>query len=66
MMFFFWKYAKLNVFLICVHKPKTTIKMKREYKNFYIKGKKKKYGCVTHLYVFLDLIIFTRLSNANI
>ena len=29
MIFLFWKYAKLNVFLICVYKPKNTIKMKR-------------------------------------
>ena len=29
MMFLFWKYAKLKVFLICVHKPKTTNKLKR-------------------------------------
>ena len=29
MMLLFWKHAKLNIFLMCVSKSKTTIKMKR-------------------------------------
>ena len=28
-MFLFWKYAKLNIFLIYVHKSKTTTKVKQ-------------------------------------
>ena len=42
MMFLFWKYAKLNIFLICVHKPKTTTKIKqREYFLIYCLNKRK-------------------------
>ena len=66
-MFLYWKYAKSIVSLICMHKPKTTLKMKwREYSvnhyDYYDRGNKKfshfLFGCW-----ILKMIVYWMLSS---
>ena len=56
MIFLFWKYAKLNIFLISVHKPKTTNEAKQiDYQNFKIK----------RTFRVVNRISFTTLQNGS-